>query len=234
MTSDNIDRIERFRALLAESAKRESKDPAPVITWLEARRAVTTFSPELIPLAEVRGWARDEATGNIRHHTGEFFSIEGVRTSAAVTREVSSWDQPILNQKEGGVLGILCRNHHGIIEFLIQAKAEPGNIGILQLCPTLQSTMSNLKRAHGGKRSPLADMLLDDTLAEVVYQANHNEEGGRFWRKSNTNRLVMARDPDFDDVDHDNFHWCTLGQVKTLMLHENLVSPFVKTILAPL
>ena len=37
------------------------------------------------------------------------------------------------------------------VQFLVQAKAEPGNLGVLQLCPTIQSTWSNIRRAHAGK-----------------------------------------------------------------------------------
>jgi oxidase EvaA len=79
------------------------------------------------------------------------------------------------------------------VRFLLNGKVEPGNIGNVQLCPALQATMSNLKRAHGGRRPALADYFLDDTLTEVVYRAQHNEEGGRFWRKSNANELHLTR-----------------------------------------
>ena len=79
--------------------------------------------------------------------TGQFFRIEGVRVrSAPGLREISGWDQPIFTQSDGGVLALLCRETAGRgVEFLLQAKADPGNIGYLQFCPTIQSTWENIR-----------------------------------------------------------------------------------------
>ena len=66
------------------------------------------FKAELIGLDEVRGWSRD-AQGNVRHKTGQFFGVEGVRVESGDLREVASWDQPIYTQPEGGLLGLIAR-----------------------------------------------------------------------------------------------------------------------------
>ena len=80
--------------------------------------------------------------------------------SGSDLREVASWDQPIYTQPEGGILGLVAREtpDRGV-EFLLYAKAEPGNIGVLQLCPSVQSTWSNIRRAHGGKLPPMLEVL---------------------------------------------------------------------------
>ena len=107
----------------------------------------------MIGLDEVRGWSRD-AQGNVRHKTGQFFGVEGVRIESGDLREVASWDQPIYTQPEGGILGLVARETPGrtASSSCCYAKAEPGNIGVLQLSPSIQSTWSNIRRAHGGKR----------------------------------------------------------------------------------
>lgn len=225
--------LAEFRQALEHSRAIESADIAPILTWVDDTRAATTFHSELIPLKEVKGWSIDPITGNVQHASGEFFTVEGVRSRAGTLREVSEWDQPIYNQKEGGILGILTEvGADGVVRFLLNGKVEPGNIGNVQLCPALQATMSNLRRAHGGRRPALADYFLDESLTEIVYRAQHNEEGGRFWRKSNANELRLLREPQKFDTKH--YVWVTLTQAKALMLVDNLVSPFVKTILAPL
>lgn len=225
--------LDAFRALLARSCGSEPTAIAPILAWVAELRATTTFRSELIPLKEVRGWSTDPSTGNVVHVSGEFFSIEGVRSRAGELREVGEWDQPIYNQREGGILGLLTEvAADGVVRFLLHAKVEPGNLGTIQLCPALQATMSNLRRAHGGRRPPLADYFLDDSLTELVYRAQHNEEGGRFWRKSNANELRLLRAA--AAFDPTAYVWVTLSQAKALMLEDNVVSPFVKTILAPL
>ena len=68
----------------------------------------------------------------------------------------------------------------------------------------------------------------------IIYRAEHNEEGGRFWRKSNENIIVFVDDEERDRDDMTMFCWASLGQIKELALLDNVVSPFVRTIIAPL
>jgi len=223
-----------FRQRLAASQAIEPRDPAPILAWLEERRRAVPFKAELIGVDDLRGWSRD-ARGNLRHHTGQFFAIEGVRTHSGGLREVLSWDQPIYTQAEGGILAMLAREVSGRgVEFLLGAKAEPGNIGILQLTPSIQSTWSNIKRAHAGRRPPLMEVLTAERGVRIVYRALHNEEGGRFWQKTNENIVAFLDDEGVIETDLSAFHWASLSQIKELALMDTMLNPFVKTILAPL
>lgn len=228
------DHLAWFRERLAASRAIEPTDPAPLLDWLADRRRAIKFDAKLIPLQEVCGWGLDGG-GNVRHRSKQFFGVEGVRIESANLREVASWDQPIFTQPEGGILAMVAREvpDRGI-EFLIQAKAEPGNIGILQFAPSIQCTWSNIKRAHEGKRPPLVEVLTSKKGVRIVYRAEHNEEGGRFWRKSNANILVFLEDENIIETDLSFFCWGSLSQIKELALQDNVLSPFVKTIVAPL
>jgi oxidase EvaA len=226
--------LDWFRERLAASRAIEPKDPAPILAWREDRRNAIQFKVDLIGLDEVRGWSRD-AKGNVRHASGQFFGVEGVRIESGSLREVASWDQPIYTQPEGGILAMVARETAGKgVEFLLQAKAEPGNIGILQFCPTIQSTWSNIRRVHAGKRPPMVEVLTAKTGVRIVYRAEHNEEGGRFWRKSNENIVAFLDDEGVVETDLTMFCWASASQIKELALMDNLLSPFVKTILWPL
>ena len=120
------------------------------------------------------------------------------------------------------------------VQFLLNGKAEPGNIGVIQFSPTIQSTWSNIRRAHAGKRPPMVEVLTAEDGVRFVYRAEHNEEGGRFWRKSNENIIAFLDDEGVIETDMTMFCWASLSQIKELALMDNVVSPFVKTILAPL
>jgi oxidase EvaA len=227
------DHLDWFRERLSISAAIEANDPAPILMWRNQLCESIQFKAELIALDHVRDWLRDEG-GSVRHKSGQFFGIEGVRIESGNLREVLSWDQPIYTQPEGGILALVARETEGRgIEFLLQAKAEPGNIGTLQLCPTIQSTWSNIKRVHAGKRPPMIEVLTAPSV-QIVYRAEHNEEGGRFWRKSNENIVVFLDDERVIETDMTMFKWASLSQIKELALMDNVLSPFVKTILAPL
>jgi oxidase EvaA len=227
--------IQWFLDLLKVSCEIEDRDTRLLLEWLEKKRQDPSFSAHLIGVSELESWYTEAETGNIKHQSGEFFSIEGVSITSAGLREVNDWDQPIFTQKEGGILALICRQEEGKILFLLNAKAEPGNINTLQFAPSLQATWSNLQRAHQGRSPAFADILLGEVPARLVYSALHNEEGGRFWMKTNSNQIYLV-DPNEIQLtyDQDQYIWASLSQIKALALVDNVLNPFVKTIIAPL
>ena len=224
-----------LRERLQVSLALEPRDPAELLDWLEARRKSVRFSAELIPLRDVANWHQAD-NGNISHVTGQFFRVEGVRVkSAPGVREIAGWDQPIFTQSEGGVLALLCRETAAKgIEFLLQAKADPGNVGYLQFCPTIQSTWENIRGLKGARRAAFAECLDPSENIRVIYRSKHNEEGSRFWQKSNENMILFVRDASQLTFDSLTYRWASLSQIKQMMLLDNIVGPYVRTVVAPL
>lgn len=218
---------ERLRGSLAI----EPSDPADLLDWLERQRRQVPFSAELIALRDVAKWQQDD-NGNVRSTTGQFFGVEGVRVRAAAgSSDTSGWDQPILTQSEGGVLALLCREtpRQGV-EFLLQAKFEAGNIGYLQFCPTIQSTWESIR----GKRAPFAECLDASENIRMIYKSKHNEEGSRFWRKSNENMILFVQDASRLTINESSYRWASLSQIKQMILLDNVVGPYLRTVVAPL
>ncbi len=221
---------DRLRASLAI----EARDPSELLEWLEARRKVVPFSAGLIPLREVANWRQDD-NGNIYNTSGQFFRIEGVRVrSAPGLREISGWDQPIFTQTAGGVLALLCRETAAGIEFLLQAKADPGNVGYLQYCPTIQSTWENIRGLKDARRAPFAECLDPSDNIRVIYRSKHNEEGSRFWQKSNENMILFVEDASQLAINEQVYRWASLSQIKEMILLDNVVGPYVRTVVAPI
>ena len=139
------------------------------------------------------------------------------------------FEQPIVNQPEIGVLGILAKRFDGVLHFLLQAKMEPGNIDLVQLSPTVQATRSNYTRVHGGKRPRYLDFFLQRGVNRVLVDQLQSEQGLFFLRKRNRNIIVETR----EDVPlHDDFHWLTLGQIKRLMQEPHTVNMDTRTVIA--
>ena len=102
-------------------------------------------------LVALRAWrqgAGAPATSCIE--TGKFFSVLGLDVLHRSGLEELAWDQPVIEQPEIGILGILAKRIGGVLHFCLQAKEEPGNIGGIQLSPTVQATFSNYTRAPRG------------------------------------------------------------------------------------
>lgn len=220
--------VEFFRSAISTESAVHSVEY--IRQWLKQRNSEVNVIIESVPLALLTQWQIDEATGNILHKSGKFFSIEGIRvnTNAGIVRD---WEQPIINQPEIGILGILAKKINGVLHFLMQAKIEPGNINVVQLSPTLQATKSNYTRVHQGKSPLYLEYFNGEKPVTVLLDQLQSEQGARFLRKRNRNIIVEIAEND-DMLPESNFIWITLGQLKRLMADDNLVNMDTRTVIA--
>jgi dTDP-4-dehydro-6-deoxy-alpha-D-glucopyranose 2,3-dehydratase len=200
-----------------------------IFHWLNERKRTAAIRIDPIEFSKLRGWRFTEDTGNLVHDTGKFFTIEGI-TVKTNWGQVPEWSQPIINQPEIGLLGILAKRINGVLHFLMQAKIEPGNIDGVQISPTLQATKSNYTRVHRGTCPRYLDYFTGERRdIRVLLDQLQSEQGARFLRKRNRNIIVEV----LDDVDaHDDFRWLTLGQIKRLLQHDNVVNMDTRTVLS--
>jgi len=204
-----------------------------IINWFNEKRAKSDLVVEEINMNELENWGINNQTGNISHKSGGFFEIIGIKVSNTFDREVGKkgWTQPMIGKNPGGILGLLIQKKNGIPHFLVQAKAEPGNIGKLQLSPTLQATTSNLLKAHGGTRPLFAEYFDEPKNVKIIYAKWQSEDGGRFHLKSNYNMIVEINENIELEIP-DNFIWVTLYQIKQLIKIENFVGPHIRGIIS--
>ena len=204
-----------------------------VIDWFNKKREESDMIVEEIGINDLDKWNIDKNSGNITHDSGGFFEVIGVKVSNTFDREVGKkgWTQPMIGKNPGGILGILMKRINGIPHYLLQAKAEPGNIGKLQLSPTLQATTSNLLKAHGGIRPKFSEYFDEPKNVKIIYAKWQSEDGGRFHLKSNYNMIVEV-DVDEEFNIPDSFIWVTLYQIKQLLKIENFVGPHIRGIIS--
>jgi oxidase EvaA len=212
-------------AAAAQGAHLRTED---VAGWLDERRAAHRFQVDRIPFDRLDGWSFQEGSGNLVHRSGRFFTVEGLRVTTTAG-PVRAWHQPIINQPEIGILGIVVKEFDGVLHLLMQAKMEPGNRNLLQLSPTVQATRSNYTRAHRGADVRHLEYFIDRSRGRVLADALQSEHGSWFYRKSNRNMIVEA----FGEVEpHEDFCWLTLGQVGELLRRDNVVNMDARTVLA--
>jgi oxidase EvaA len=198
--------------------------------WFLGQRAANPMTVTKIPIARCRGWHVDDATGYIRHDSGEFFAVEAVEVEMSATREVGAggWCQPVMTQvgDDGGILGLVRHRFDGVPHYLVQAKAEPGNYGLVQLSPAMQATFSNLQRAHGGSLPTFAWFFYPEVpeRCRVLADVWFSEDGGRLFNKRNRGMIVEL--PDDEEVElGDEFRWMSLWQIKQLFHEDAWVNP---------
>ena len=230
INSDVISRIETMLASIRDDNQINKLDY--IINWFNKKREESDMVVEEIGINDLDKWNVDPDTGNIKHESGGFFEVIGVKASNTFDREVGKkgWTQPMIAKNPGGILGIIMKRINGIPHYLLQAKAEPGNIGKLQLSPTLQATTSNLLKAHGGSKPLFAEYFDEENNPEIIYAKWQSEDGGRFHLKSNYNMIVEVKEEELEIPD--SFIWVTLYQIKQLMKIENFVGPHVRGIIS--
>jgi len=194
--------------------------------WLRARCAAHVFEVARISFRDLDGWATAPGTGNLVHRSGRFFSVEGLRVQGddGLVRH-----QPIINQPEVGILGILVKEFDGVLHCLMQAKVEPGNPSPVQLAPTVQATRSNYSRVHRGAAVKHIDRFTSPGQDRVIVDVLQSEPGEWFFRKRNRNMVIeIEDDPDVGD----DFCWLTLGQLDELLTLDNVVNMCSRSVLA--
>lgn len=154
-----------------------------------------------------------------------FFSICGLK--AELDGELV--EQPVILQDEIGYLGILCKEIHGCLHFLMQAKIEPGNVNRVQISPTIQATKSNFTQQHGGNKPPYLEYFIQAKPTQILVDQLQSEQSSRFFKKRNRNIILLIR----DEIEVLPSHrWMTLGQIKRLMRYDNLVNMDTRTVLS--
>ena len=205
---------------------------AEVLDWVKSRARLNEYSVLLKPLDELKGWSFDSVTGNLAHVSGQFFRVEGLDVQINADT-VQSWQQPIINQPEIGVLGFIAQKFNGILHLLVQAKMEPGNINFIQISPTVQATRSNYTQVHGGSRPSFIEYFLERNEGKILLDQLQSEQGTRYLRKRNRNLIVQMPD-DFLVPFTVDYKWVTVGQLQRLMRFPNLVHLDCRSILGSL
>ncbi|MEU4575411.1 NDP-hexose 2,3-dehydratase family protein [Nonomuraea sp. ATR24] len=195
--------------------------------WLREMAGHTSMSVTRLPLEELAGWHEDPATGNIHHRSGRFFTVEGLDVRRPGWA-VPAWTQPIINQPEAGILGILLKRPGGVPHLLMQAKNEPGNVDGPQLSPTVQATRSNYTGVHRGRAVPYLDFFRE-RRGRVLADVRQSEQGAWFYRKRNRNMVVEVGE---EVAAAEGFRWLPLRLVRDLLSVPDLVNMDARTVLA--
>lgn len=219
--------------IASHTSSRSLHDDDFVDGWISSARRKASLSTMIVPLDDIQGWRKDEHSGNIIHKDGKFFSVMGIHCRHRTERSEIEWDQPIIEQPETGILGILAKKIDGVLHFSLQAKEEPGNIGGVQLSPTVQATYSNYTGAHGGTAPLFLSHFISPASERIIFARMQSEDGGRFLYKSNRNMIIDGGDGLSVELP-DGFIWLTLRQISRLIRQDDLVNACARSILSAL
>lgn len=199
-------------------------DTQDIIKWINNLNENIHVNINKVPLEQCKDWYIQD--GEITNKNKSFFSIRGIRNIDGTGETI---EQPIIIQKEIGYLGIICKEIDGVINFLMQAKIEPGNVNKIQISPTIQATKSNFMQKHGGKKPAYLDYFMNVREENIIVDQIQSEQSSRFYKKRNRN-IIIKVDEEIEILA--NYRWMTLGQIKELMKVDNLINMDTRTVIS--
>jgi dTDP-4-dehydro-6-deoxy-alpha-D-glucopyranose 2,3-dehydratase len=222
-----------LRAALRRSRLAPADDS--LLDWLAHHRACDRCRVEPIAFDQLRRWSMTPDREGIVHASGGFFSIRGFELELERGAGLEHLAQPLITQRERGILGVLLRVVEGRAELLVQAKREPGDPAGTQLAPTLQATHSNYARLHGGRVTRGLAAFLSPTPGAILFQADLSEQADLFLAKSNCNMAVMVAADEADAlVAAPEFRWASLAELGRALGQANTVNMSLRSVLAAL
>jgi oxidase EvaA len=207
--------------------EKPTNDVKKILEWISFQRERTLMRVSKTEFSSLNNWIFDD--GKLYHETRRFFSLEGIKVRTNYGN-IKHWSQPIINQPEIGILGLIVKKIDGVFYLLIQSKSEPGNIGKVQLSPTVQATESNYKMVHGGTPTKYIEYFLNKNR-NVLFNQLQSEQGTRFLNKKNRNIIIEIK----ENIEiYDNFYWMTINQLKDLIKYDNLINADLRSLMCNL
>lgn len=185
--------------------------------WLKNQKKINKIKVKKKKINLLENWIFKKNI--IFHKTKNFFSIKPFLFQQKNKKKF----QPLIIQKEHGILGIIKKKKAGKDYYLLQSKIEPGNINGVQISPTVQATKSNYLRKHGGKKTLFLDYFLKrQNKLKIISKIKLSEQGSRFLKKKNWNILLEA-----DKITiplKKNYCWLTKENIKYLINKKNILN----------
>ena len=185
--------------------------------WISDQKKKNIMKSSKINISDILNWKIDNK--KIYNYNRAFFSI--VPFKLQINKKI--WFQPLIIQKEVGILGILKKKIKNLDHYLLQAKVEPGNTNGIQLSPTVQATKSNYMQKHGGKKTNYLNFFIKNKLkSKIISNLRLSEQGTRYYDKSNKNILIDLKVKKIKKLN--NYTWVTKKNLEYLLKKKNLLN----------
>jgi oxidase EvaA len=183
----------------------------------------TGFTCQPVPMRDAPDWRLTD--GAISHASGGFFSVVAV----GACEPHLPYPLVLMHQPQSAFNGLLIATIESELHVLLQIRVEPGNLGVAQYGPTVQSTPANYQRVHGGKATPYLDFFHRSRGATPVGDWTELDLGGRYLFKNK--RLVCVEVGELPPVEP-NFVWVPARLLKAAVLESALINTDLRSLLA--
>jgi oxidase EvaA len=218
--------------LRASYTARPGELAAPVVEtlrWLARLRAAAGLRTQILPIRELRNWVVEpDSIREVQVEQG--FRARQFRV-VALNREVSGWDQPLIDSAGIGRLTLVLQQRGGILRLLSKASYEIGYQEGVQLSASITRAPGAAAGGSDPVEDTLAQVIADGSRVILQHRCRQSEEGGRFYQDENDYEVVVI-DAGVELPDSDGYRWLTLAEVRELMRHSGVFSMEFRGVLA--
>lgn len=184
----------------------------------------SNFQLSQINISNQQEWRLSD--GAFSHLSGGFFHVTGLEN-----RETGE-EHLVLFQPQSSITGLALYRTNDSIYVLLQARIEPGNSGIGQYGPTIQSTPANYLRVHGGKQTPYLDLFTTySSQAQPIANSMQLDLGKRYFHKSKSHIYVEV--PMLIET-QENMIWVPLSVIAKALAHDNFINADLRSLVSVL
>lgn len=220
------EKAERILSLLSDD--KPLKNIENILSWMTNLKSKYELSVERIPLNAVQDWTFDGNT--MFNEKAKYFKVIGTHVQID-NREVTCWDQPMIQPAQEGLIGFIIKKINGTYHFLVQAKVEIGCFDVLEIAPTVQCLTGNYRENQNEYSVPFIEYFINPKGFKVIHKTLQSEEGGRFYREQNLNMIIEAPE-EFPIELPENYFWMTFPQLLLFMKFNNYLNIATRNLLA--
>lgn len=212
--------------LLASMAKKTHAEHSmqEVLSWFTEQKIQFQCDVEEIGLNELDGWTQTDYEITNKDLAG--FSVNAVDVKAG-NREVRSWNQPLVKNLAIGDIGFITQKRCNVLNFLVQARVEPGFLDTVELSPTVSSSSASIP----DQIIPYIEYFKSTSKKSMRLSVVLSEEGGRFYKLRNRYMVIELAEGEQLNV-LSNYIWMSLGQIMELIKHSGYVSVEMRSLIS--
>ena len=215
---------EILKSLLNNDASLHSYEE--IISWFTKLKSNTDLIIEKCDIKNLSDWEVTDST--IVHKQGKYFEVLALLSKIG-NREVKQWTQPIIKQREHGIIGFIIKKINGVFHLLVQAKVETGNFDIYEMAPTVQCITGSYTKPEYFVN--YLDYFTKKKTYRIAYDSLQSEEGGRFYQEQNRNMVVIV-DDSFPVNVLPRFIWMSFRQAKEFIKFNNYFNIEARSLIA--
>ncbi len=174
-----------------------------------------------IEFSEQSDWLYNK--GALSHKSKGFFEIVGLLDS-------EKKEHLMMYQPQSALTGLVLCVKNETCYVLIQARIEPGNIGVIQYGPSIQSTPANYMALHGGKQTSVFELFNSYSNTVIPLSTSMQLDiGTRYFQKSKWHNYVLVDDL-FETENH--LIWASLEALQDCLGKSNFLNIDLRSLIA--